>query len=59
MSVAWAVDPRTMHPLLLLAGKSALVHIWDVEACKMAGVLRGHGGVRFITVLFVVTDDQH
>jgi len=41
--VCWAIDPRTLHPLLLYVHSSVL-HVFDAEAKVFLGCIRGHGG---------------
>ncbi|KAF8516386.1 hypothetical protein JB92DRAFT_3142584 [Gautieria morchelliformis] len=41
--VKWALNPWDLHPLLLYTHSSVL-HIFDVEARRFLGCIRGHGG---------------
>ncbi|KAG8898122.1 hypothetical protein FRB99_007649 [Tulasnella sp. 403] len=44
VTIVWAVDPSTLHPLVLCAGRGALIYIVDVITGSSRGTLRGHGG---------------
>jgi len=45
--LTWAMDPWTLHPLLIYVHTSVL-HIIDIEERRFLGCLRGHGAVRWI-----------
>ena len=42
--VKWALNPWSLHPLLLYIHSSVL-HVFDVESRVFLGCIRGHGGV--------------
>ncbi|KAG8991144.1 hypothetical protein FRB93_002924 [Tulasnella sp. JGI-2019a] len=43
-TLVWALDPQTLHPLVITAGDEAVIRIWDVVSRSTVGRLRGHGG---------------